>query len=291
MTNLIDYEKCIRCRLCIEVCPSKVIGTDKKGNTFFIPEREHICIKCGQCMAICSNNAIHIEGFDYGKNIKELPYNNIDYENFMNFLANRRSVRNFKDKPVNDETVEKVLKSLRYAPFGASPEKVNITVVNNRKIIEEALPYIERFLNDLVKMIKNPLLSGIIKMKEGVETYNTVKNHLYPIAKAGNYKLKYGDRITRGAPAIFIFHAEKTAEEHTHNSLIYATYLMLTAQSLGLGTTMIGLVPPAVNHVKEVKRIFNIPENHEAIMSVIAGYPKYKYKSTVERSYNYNIIK
>ncbi len=121
-----------------------------------------------------------------------------------------------------------------------------------------------------------------------METFNTIRNHLYPISKSGNYKLEFGDRITRGAPTLMIFHAEQGAEEHTNNSLIYATYSILTAHSFGLGATMIEIVPAAINKVPKVKEIFNIPERNEAIMSVIFGYPKYKYNRAIMRK-NENI--
>ncbi len=65
--------------------------------------------------------------------------------------------------------------------------------------------------------------------------------------------------------------------------MIYATYSILTAHSLGLGATMIGIIPAAINKVSEVKEIFKIPERNEAVMSVIIGYPKYKYKRTIKR--------
>lgn len=107
----------------------------------------------------------------------------------------------------------------------------------------------------------------MIKKKKGPETFNTLKNHLYPIAKLENYKLEYGDRITRDAPALIIFHADKGAPEHTNNSIIYATYTILAAHALGLGACMIGIVPNAINKVPEVREIFGIPEQHEAVMS------------------------
>ena len=58
---------------------------------------------------------------------------------------------------------------------------------------------------------------------------------------------------------------------------------MLAAQALGLGATMIGIVPAAINKVDEVRNIFKIPETHEATISVIIGYPKYKYKRAIKR--------
>ena len=99
-----------------------------------------------------------------------------------------------------------------------------------------------------------------------------------------NYKLKYGDRITRSAPALMLFHANKAAEEHTHNALIYATYAMFTAHAMGLGTTFNGIMPAAINKIDKLQELFNIPKTHEVIISLILGYPKYKYQKAIIRS-------
>lgn len=287
MNYNINQKICQKCKICVEVCPCNIIEISN-DKVFFISERKSICLRCGQCMAVCSTKAITIEGFSYGDDIIDLPPNNVNYKNFVDFLANRRSIRNFKDKAVSNEKINQILDTISYAPYGAKPEEMNVTVVNNRKKIEFALPYIESFLDNVVKWIENPITSYIIKKKNSPERFNTIKNHLYPISKFQNYKLKFGDRITRNAPAIIIFHANRDTEEHTHNSLIYATYVMLAAHSLKLGATMIGIIPAAINKVKEVREIFQIPKEDEAIMSVIIGYPKVKYKRAIKRK-NENI--
>lgn len=283
MNNSVDQKLCSRCSLCIEVCPCNIIQTDSEGDLEFIRERESLCLHCGQCMAICSRQAVTISGLAYGKDIVELNSNTVTGDDFTAFLAGRRSVRNFKDKPVEDEKIEKILESISYAPFGAEPEKVHITVANSRAKIEEVLPRIDKFLNNIVSLIENPVTRFILKRVNNSEDFNTLKNHVYPMTKAGNYKMEYGDRITRNAPSLIIFHAEKGAEAHSHNILIYATYVMLAAHSLGLGATMIGIVPPAINQVKEVRSHFQIPKDHEAVMSLVMGYPKYKYKRAIKR--------
>ncbi len=284
MNFTVNQKLCIKCRLCIEVCPVNLIETDLKNRINFIMERTSVCLKCGQCMAVCSTKAIKAGRLTYETDFVDFEKSDtLGYYQFMDFLSKRRSVRNFIKKPVPNEVIIKILNSIAYAPYGASPQKMHITVINNRKTIEKALPFMEEFLNNIVKWIENPVVSFIIKKKTGVETFNTIKNHLYPIAKADNYKLKYGDRITRDAPAILIFHALKSAEEHTNNALIYATYTMLAAHALGMGATLIGIVPAAINKVKAVKNIFNIPKQHEAVMSVIVGYPKIHYQRAVKR--------
>lgn len=265
------------------MCPCKVIGISENDELYFLPERALICLRCGQCMAVCNTKSIVIDGLGYDSDFSDLPQNNVDYNSFMNFLANRRSIRNFKDKAVPKDIIEKVLDAISYAPYGAEPEKTQITVINDRKQIETALPFIESFLDKIVKWIEHPVASRMMKKRNSPEKYNTVKNHLYPIAKLGNYKLKEGDRITRNAPVIIILHARKDAEEHTSNSMIYATYLMLAAHSLGLGATLLGIIPPSINKVKEIREVFHIPDENEAIMSLILGYPKVKYQRAIVR--------
>ena len=283
MKNEIDHNKCKKCKLCIEVCPVNMIGVDNAGLVNFISERESICLECGQCMAVCSTNAIKIKKYSYAKNFEQIPDKIIDNNQFTDFISSRRSIRNFKNKSLEKETINEILNSLKYAPYGAKPNKVEVTVINNREIIEKALPLIENFLDDIIKWVDSPIISRIIKYKKGIETFNTIKNHLYPISKLENYKLKYGDRITRGAPSLIIFHADIGAEEHSQNAMIYSTYATLAAHSLGLGATMNGIIPAAINKVKKVKHIFNIPENHEAVISIMLGYPKYKYNKTIAR--------
>ncbi|MBN2041768.1 MAG: nitroreductase family protein [Spirochaetes bacterium] len=283
MRNSIDQKKCSMCKLCIEICPNNVIGINSSNEVSFIPEKESICIKCGQCMAICRPKAIQIEGITYEKDLFDLPESGTKYKQLMNFIANRRSVRNFKDQSIPKEILKQILDSIHFAPFGASPEEVHITVVSNRKVIKSVLPGISEFYESIPGWIKNPIIRSKIKSSEGLETFNTLANHVAPIAKSGNYKLKQGDRITRNAPAVIIFHAEKGAEEHTNNSLIYAVYAILAAQSLGLGATMVGLLPAAINKLKDVKKKFQIPNKHEAVMSVILGYPEYKYTRAIRR--------
>jgi nitroreductase len=267
----------------VEICPNKILGIDQEKRVYFLPEKESICMECGQCMAVCASAAITVDDLSYEKDFFDLPENKVGYKLFMDFIANRRSIRNFKKTAVSDELVNQILESVSFAPFGAAPEKMHITVVNNREIIESALPLIEQFLTNIIKWIENPIAAFMMKSGGNRESFHTVKNFLYPIIKKGNYQLKSGDHITRDAPLLFLIHAETGAEEHTSNAMIYATYMMLAAASLGLGTLMNGIVPPAVNHVADLRHLFRIPDDHDTVISLLVGYPKYKYHSAILR--------
>lgn len=282
----IDQAACTQCGMCTEVCPNHILSSDGLNATVVVSDRIPICVACGHCMAVCKQQAITVNGLNYEHHIKKLPAHSIDHNHFIHFLAHRRSIRNFKPKPVPEELIKKVLEAVNHAPYGVEPHKLQITVIPKREIIEQALPHMEGFLDKIVSWLEHPLASRIIRRRNAEETFNTLKNHVYPIAKLGNYKLKYGDRITRGAPVMLILHAEKGAEEHTNNAMIFATFLLLSAHSLGLGATMVGLLPPAINRVGEIRRIFQIPDGHEVTMTVIMGYPKYKYNATISRNYH-----
>jgi ferredoxin len=278
--NSINQSSCKNCGICAEVCPNNIIG--QNGNIHFIQEREHLCLQCGQCMAICPTKSVQVKGLSYN-DFYDFPRNKSNYKSFVEILSGRRSVRSFKNRPVSDEYIDEIVDSVSYAPFGAAPEKMEISVINNRETIESALPLISDFLNGIKRLIENPVTSKFLKLLTGKEEFQTIQNHIYPIAKGGIYNLDNGDGITRGAPTIITIHAPKDAEAHTNNGVIYATYIMLAAHAIGLGATMTECVIPPINRSKKLKHIFQIPDNNEAIMSVIVGYPKYHYKRTIKR--------
>ena len=284
MHNTINVESCDKCSLCIAVCPYKIFEKDKAGQIVLSPDRIDLCVRCGHCMAICKTKSVIVEGLSYKKNFYERRESNIGSDDFLNFLADRRSIRNFKDKAVPKEILRKIIDATSFAPYGVSPKNVVITVVQNKEIIEKALSLMSKFYDDLVKWLKNPISRYMIKRRVDQQTFNTITHHLFPAAEKGHYRTTSGNNtITRNAPAIMIFHANRGAEEHTNDAMICVTYAMLAAHSFGLGTTIIGLIPPAINKVKELRNLFQIPEENEAVISLILGYPRYKYKRSIKR--------
>jgi nitroreductase len=65
---------------------------------------------------------------------------------------------------------------------------------------------------------------------------------------------------------------------------IAATYGMLAAHSIGLGGSIMHIIPPAINKDKEVRKLFKIADNEKVLTSLILGYPKYKYQRGIVRN-------
>ena len=283
-SHKIDPSLCTGCELCVLICPASILAQDEQKIVYFQDDKVEICIKCGHCMAMCETSAISIEGLSYDINFKPLPQTNWNNTAFMDFLLARRSVRIFKDKPVPVDVLQKIIDALSTAPFGVNPDNVEITVVNDKKVIEKALPYMSKMYVQLAQITKVPLLGWFLLRTMPKEVSNTLVNFIIPHVNKGIYDSSTGiDDITRNAPALILFHAKKGAEEHTVDAHIYLTYSLLTAHSLGLGASAIGLIGPAINQSKPLRKLFRIPDGNEVIESMIVGYPKFPFKRAIVR--------
>lgn len=277
----VNSNTCSKCGICIEVCPALVIEKDHKGLVGFKSDFTHLCLGCGQCMAACSTRSVFAKGLTYENDFFEFS----ERSDFFSLVEHRRSVRRYKPISVSKDEINNILHAISQAPHGDSHHHVEVTVINSRDKIMEALPIMSKFYDKLEKWLHNPIMCNMIKFKKGKDTLNTLKHHLLPRIEKGIYRnISYEyDGITRGAHTLLLFHAHKDSEEHKEDSYIFVTYATLAAQALGLGSTINGLVPAALNKTKELKKIFNIPDDHEVVISLIMGYPKYKYKRGIKR--------
>lgn len=57
---IVDKEKCIACKQCINDCPvNDIILKDNKAHV-----KNESCIKCGHCVAICPTKAVSTNDYD-----------------------------------------------------------------------------------------------------------------------------------------------------------------------------------------------------------------------------------
>jgi nitroreductase/NAD-dependent dihydropyrimidine dehydrogenase PreA subunit len=290
MKNTISVNQltCKKCILCTEVCPNKILIKNESNEIVFRTDRVALCFKCGQCMAVCPTKSIKVNGLSYETDFFELPQNGSDdYEkSFYNMIHTRRAIRNFKDKPVPGELLEKIVEAISFAPPGFPPLKIKIIVIQNTLLIRNALPIMIKFYDKLVVIMKKPMYRYFIKKETGEKKFKTLQEHLIPLLISRLPELKNGteDTITRNAPAMILFLADKNEEDISQDTSVAATYGMLATHSLGLGGSIMDLIPPAINKDEELKKLFCIPDNHEIVTSLIIGYPKYKYQRGIIRN-------
>jgi ferredoxin/nitroreductase len=281
----IDQQTCRACGLCGEVCPNKILSKIPLGRITFRQDRLSFCMRCGQCMAICPTKSIRIDGLSYSGDFFEIPERLAVEAPFFNMIASRRAIRNFKDKPVPREILEKVVQAITFAPPGFTPIKTEIVVVQDTEIIRKALPYMIKIYDDLVRAMGNPVARFLIRRKVGKEKFNTIKNHVIPLMKSRLPELKRGeeDTLTRDAPAMIVFHASKTAENYEVDAYVALTYGFLAAHALGLGGSAMDIIPPAIQHSPELRKMLSIPDGNQVVASMILGYPKHPYQRGIRR--------
>ncbi|MCF8069891.1 MAG: nitroreductase family protein [Desulfobacterales bacterium] len=283
---IIDHEKCTLCGLCTVVC---------KGAPLYIEnDRVNVdhsrifgCIGCGQCAAVCTENCITVVGRTLldGDIADELPpeETKATYDQLKSLLLTRRSIRDFKKEEVPQDVIEKIIDAASTAPMGLPPSDVEILVLKGRDKVKQ-------FSDDMITSMKQskwmfgPVAQLLMRPFIKKETAELFKTFLVPMLDAFlEGKTDGKDLLLYNAPLAMYFHVSPYAD--SVDPLIVATYAMIAAESLGIGSCMIGTIAPFIKHNKKLKKKYAISlRNRQGIM-LIFGYPKVKYKRTIKRTF------
>ena len=282
----INQETCTLCGLCAEVCPNQIMKVNKADGVWLREDRLHLCIECGQCMAICRSGAIDVAGLSYDEDFFALPKGPVTEMPFFDMVKTRRSVRTFKEKPVPRELLEKIVEAIASAPPSFPPLKTEVVVVQDTAVIRQALPEMIKVYDGLLNAMNNPIARFIIRRKNGAEKQKLLESHVLPMMKSRLPELKQGteDTITRNAQAMILFHAHRDAKKYETDINIAMTYGMLAAHAVGLGGTLIDLIPPTIQSSETLRQLFKIPADNIPVAALILGYPKYRYRRGIKRN-------
>jgi len=281
--HVVDLETCLGDGICAEICPEDILEmVDEKAAT--VGDRADYCVECGQCVAVCPTESLTMPKLpmeDFHR-LSKMPFG---YEEFFDFLRLRRSVHTFKDKPVERGVIEKILDAAATAPMGFPPHSTEVIVIDEREELDFLL---REFVEDYTKTIKafsNPIGRAIVRLAAGPEDFHTLKHHIVDVARHANevYHENGSDNYMRGAPVLMMFHGNRWAMSFRENAHLVCHHSMLAAVSLGLGTTIIGLIPPVVDRSKVLRQRYGIAKENKVCTSLILGYPKYRYKKSIHR--------
>jgi nitroreductase/NAD-dependent dihydropyrimidine dehydrogenase PreA subunit len=284
----IDAEKCNGCGLCVDVCKDFSIIM-KDGKAVVSGQSIFGCIACGHCMAICQKDAIKIEGrFTSPDDLFPLPHKAemASYDALLKLFQRRRSIREFKDKPVEQELLDKIIAAASTAPMGLPPSDVNILVINGKeKCFQFSKDYCEYLVN--LKWMVTPIGLFFMRIFYGKENGEMFRDFIKPLIDTYVGYMKKGENlVTYEAPLALYFYGSPYTDPA--DPLIAATYAMTAAESLGLGTCMIGGVHPFIQSggaAKKFREKWGIRFKSKEGLIVIIGYPRVKYHQGITRTF------
>ncbi|TFG21443.1 MAG: 4Fe-4S dicluster domain-containing protein [Promethearchaeota archaeon] len=278
----IDIEKCTQCGACIQECAPDVISkfvdeTNPKGTVVKYDDPYDACSRCGHCLAICPTEAIDYSDAEPTfasegvKKPQDVPYSTI-----MEIIRARRSIRQYKDKPVPKEEIEAVLEAMRYAPSASNEQNWEYMVFTDRKQIQTFSKKVTSVIELTHKLVSNKIISNVFIWGN---TRKLVKDPSF-LYSMGNLikKVEEGkDPIFFNAPCVIVLHSPVYGNMAGCDSGIALTHGMLAAQSRGLGTCWIGIAQETVQRIKKLAKWLGIPKGRKVWGVMILGYPKVKF--------------
>jgi len=200
--------------------------------------------------------------------IIKLPLPSYKGEILEKVLLKRRSVRKFKDKPLDLNQISMLL----WAGYGKTEERWGL-------ILRTSPSAGATYPCELFISVKR---NGVESLKEGVYHY-IVSNHSLKLIKEGDVSFALcdaclGQMWVREAPVNIIITADykRTTARYMERGVRYVHMevghigqnIYLEAISLKLGTVAVGAF-----YDEEVKRILSIPKNLEVLYVMPVGYP------------------
>ena len=183
----------------------------------------------------------------------------------VQFLRSRRSIRFYTEKPVERETIQRLIEVARYAPTGGNSQLVEWVAISGSARIHEISAAAVRCLREMLD--KDPSIA--------------VAAPYLPTTLA-NFDAGY-DSILRNAPALLIASAPKEASNGMVDLTMALSYLDLLAPVMGLGTCWAGLLQRAILSSPSLKESLGVPPAHPYHYPMMLGYPNVKFYRLPER--------
>jgi nitroreductase len=188
----------------------------------------------------------------------------MQYEDFLELVKTRRSVRCYKPDPVADEDIEKIIEAARWAPSGFNSQLWEFVVVKDPRLKSEIAEVVGAAFSDIVKSMPPSERRDDTSGRRAVFGWE----------KAPVFIIVFGDTRVRACSPV---PPVKTSDEKWTSVFISSLaiafqYAALAAACLGLGSQWVSAV--GIPSVRErIMEILGIPPEMKIYDMMALGYP------------------
>ncbi|MBI4332493.1 MAG: nitroreductase family protein [Chloroflexi bacterium] len=189
----------------------------------------------------------------------------INYEDLLELVKKRRSIRRFKPDSLPDELVDKIIEAARWAPSGANSQPWQFVIVRDKETREKIHGFIAEMgeLNRKVELLRPPELRhhGAHAPAGGQPGY----------MNAPVFIIACGD--PRGSMAYPMATSLTRAREHLISGMANAFLQMhLAVTALGLASQWISATAHVLTQTR-IKAMLGIPASLDIYDTMAVGYP------------------
>jgi len=291
----VDEESCTSCGLCVDNCPFKCWKMEEGGYPELKDEYE--CFSCSNCMVVCPTDAISIaeiyhvtEGF-WITEPHPLPAKmplqprdkdgNLDEWNAIErAVLQRRSVRNFKDEPVPDHLIRRVLEAGRFAPSAGNCQPWQFIVITDKAMIAKMDELTWSTVSGMHGMYMNDdmisQLAPMVEASPGLFDPRVAQGGMGAIVK------KHLPASLNAPCAILLVADSRAISGPELNIGICGENMNLVANSLGIKACWNGFLALGVSAIADQ---IDLKPNWSVITTLVLGWPAFKQEGMVPREY------
>ncbi len=253
-----DPARCKGDAICVAECPTRIIELGSEDAAPRVPaDAEEFCRHCGHCVAVCPHGAASIATMAP----EQLPPVRADWlpgpEQLEYLLRARRSIRSYLPRPVERETLVKLLDIARFAPSASNRQPVKWLVV-----------YEPAEVRRLAGLVVDWMRAGLPTQAPATRRSN---ERFISLWESGL------DVICRGAPHLIVACGPESLPVSATDCAIALTYLELAAPSFGLGACWAGFFTAAARQWAPLQQALALPDGHITCGAMMIGHPRHRY--------------